>query len=333
MKALKKLSKISILLLFILVLAGCGYSKETDNRENVLDMVIAGGSPEGSLQMVLTGISECLHKTEPDAKITIVPGSGTANLYRINNNEVDMGATHNIAAYSAVKGEGIFVEPLDNITAIASLYPSTLQIAANKELGIISFDQIIDEKLLIKISIDQSGSTSAETFKRLLAEYGVNEKEFTEWGGEIVYKNMSDSAYMLADGRIDVMSLSTLFPAPTILEMQTNKDLVLLEINQDVLNRMTEKYHYNITVIPNGTYNFLDHDLPSLSTNTIIAVPKNMPEAAAYEVTRSIGENVDYLHDVHAALKGLTISRMASDVGIPLHPGAEKYYREQGIFQ
>lgn len=333
---MKIFAKVLLMLFMIIIFInqiGCQSNMVSNKDERNLNITMAGGSPNGTLYMVLSGVAECVQKCYPGSVVMIVPGSGTANLFRINNNEVDAGASHSATAYSALKGEELFDSKLDNISAIASLYPSTLQIVVNKNLGIESFDQIINNKMKLQISVDQPGSTASITFQRLLAEYGVDSDDFAEWGGEIIYKNMNDSADMLVDGRIEGMSISTLFPAPTILEASLNRELTILEINPNILESMINKYHYNTTVIPAHSYPFLEKDILALSSNTIIVVPRNSSEDMAYLLARSITENIDYLKDVHVALKQITPQSLTENLGIPLHKGAERYYREIGIIK
>jgi len=329
----KKLISGILISLIMVSFIGCSSDSEANRPqgEAPLNITIIGASSSGTLFMVLSAISECINMTYPGSKVTIVPGSTGANPIRINNNEGDVSVSNSVQAYAAMHGNDPFTEEHSNIAAIAALYPSVLQIAFDKKIGIISLEEFLNKKMKLRISIGQPGSNTELMFKQILSEYGLTLDDISNWGGEIIYQNIDNSAQMLADGTIDGALFATLVPVPNLLEASTAKDFEFLSIDQKIIDKMIEKYKYQSATIPAGSYPSQQAEIQTIACTTFIFVPKDSSDENAYKIARSINENLDYLHDVHANLSGLTSEELVLNMNIPLHPGAEKYYREQGI--
>lgn len=332
-----KVCSISIILIFSLFFSLTGCSQKIDSTatsdDGPLNITLIGASNGGTLFMVLSAVAECINMSYSGSNVTIVPGSTGANPTRMNNNEADASVTHSVTAYSALKGKPPYAGEMENIASVASLYPSVLQIAVDKAIGITSLDEFINNKMKLRMSIGQPGATSEILFKQIISEYGVTIEDIQAWGGEIMFQNIDESAQMLADGRIDGAVFSTYFPIPHLQEAAVGKDFVLITVNENILSQVKEEYGYQDTVIPSNTYPFLLQDMPTICSHTIIFVPKNSSDEIAYKIARSITENIDYLSKVHISMENLTPDLLVSNLGIPLHPGAEKYYREKGILK
>jgi len=294
---------------------------------------LAGGSPTGMLFMVCTGVSESVARSYPGSVVTIVPGSLTANAIRVNNGEVDACMANSALLYAASEGDSPYDKKLDNLAAVSNIFSGIFQIVVDKQTGITTFEEIVGKKLKVRLSFDQQGSATAVTIERLFAEYGVTREDFEAWGGTIVQKGQEDSAAMLSDGFIDGYAVQTLCPARAIQESAAARDIVLLELDPAVVSGMIEKYGYFPYTIPAGSYDFVTKDCPSLCANVVLTVPADAPDDLAYKLARSLVENIDYMREIHAGLKGLTPEGMASETGVPLHPGAMKYYKEIGVIE
>lgn len=326
------------LILSLVLLTACGGGQPQKQEQKPaglqpLKVTFAGSSPGGVWYMVMNGISECITRSYPGSAITVIPGEGVSNVNRVNGKEAQLGLSHSAIAASAVAGNEPFKEKLNNVSAIASLYPSVLQVVVTKKLGVTSFDEIMQRKIKVRLSVDSPGSTGELAFKRLITEYGVTYEDMKKWGAEIVFKGMGDSSDMLADGRIDGFSTMTLAPASPVAEAAVNKELVILDMNPDIIKKVSEKYGYGTDKVPAGTYKFQTNDLVTVSSYTVIIVPKDGSDEVAYSTAKALKENLDYLKSVHVALKELTVEKMIRNVGAPLHKGAEKYYKEIGVIK
>ena len=336
-KPLKRFCAILIIVMLMFMTAcanqGTEPEVETATDRTPIKATLAGGSTSGMMFIVCSGISECVNKSFRGSSFTIVPGNVTANVLRVNEGEVDFGMAHGAVLYSASRGEDPYEKKQENLASIAAFYPSTFQIVMDKSLGIKSFGEIIDKKMKIRISVDQQGSSASVAFTRLLEAYGVTLEEFEDWGATIEYKNQEDSSSMLADGAIDGYTVQTLWPATAIQESGVNKEIMLLPIEQNSIDSIIAKHGYSALTIPQGTYDFLNMDYATFSTKTVLITAADASEELAYKLTQALVENIDYMKQVHVGISGLTVEAMTQDTGVPLHPGAVKYYKEIGAIK
>lgn len=325
-----------LLLLLAVFTAACGKQNQPAIQavdSQPLKLTFGGGSAGSTWSLITNGVSECVNKSYPGSNVTVVPGSSVSNVVRVNSSQLDLSLASNCVNVSASAGTAPFNEKLDNLATLASLYPSYFQLVVDKKLGVTSMDEIIDRKMKIRISADQVGSASEEAFKQMLGEYGVTYDDITSWGGEIVNKTRAESSDMLTDGLIDGFLNISLYPIPNIQEAAVNKDLVLISINPTVVDNLCKKYGYRQGAVPAHTYTFNDKDVNTFASDTVVIIPKNAPDEIGYKAARSIHQNLDYLRTVHIALKDLSPEELTQNLVLPLHKGAEKYYREAGIMK
>ena len=334
---------ISILIVSILSVSGCSKKEETNSEkakdiekqtENTpMNLTLLGMSASGPGLIMMNGVAECINKSYPNSVVTIVPGNNGTNVPRINNNEADIAMSDNVFTSAGAAGEAPYDKKMDNLASLAVMQPQVFQIVANSNLGIDSFDQIIKNKMKVRISLGLAGGAWPYFFEKLLAEYGLTIDDMSNWGCEILYQGIGDSCQMLSDDRIDVIVAAVFVPTPNIQELSKNKDIVLLKLEPEMINNLCEKYGYFNSDIKTEYYDFLDEDIPSLHTNSILIVPKNSSDENVYKITKSIVENLDYLKTVHSSFADISEEKLVEDLDYPLHPGAEKYYREKGIIK
>ena len=330
-----------LLILVMIALTGCGNQNtkpeaKSDTKSasaQPLQVTFAGSSPGGVWYMVMGGVTETINRSYPGSSVTVIPGDGVSNITRVADGQAQIGLTHSAIAAAAVAGNDPFKTKIDNIASVASLYPSQLQFVVTKKSGITSIEDIKNKKMKIRVSVDSPGSTGELAFKRMINEYGFTYDDLKSWGGQVIFKNMGDSSDMMSDGLLDGMSTMTLYPASPIEEVSVNVDLVLLPIKKEVCEGLAKKFGYGTDNIPKNTYKFQTLDASTISSYTIIVVPKNAPDELAYAIAKSIKENLDYLKSVHVAMKPLTPEQLIQNLGAPLHPGAQKYYKEVGILK
>jgi TRAP transporter TAXI family solute receptor len=248
----------------------------------------------------------------------------------VSKGEAELGFAQGVVAVAAANGEDPYDQKYENVRAIASLYASTGQLVVTKDSGITSIQEIIDKQIPVRIAVDNPGSTQEMTNKRLLEAYGTSYEDIESWGGQVVYKGFSDAAGMMNEGLVDALSTLTIVPAAPVQEAANNKEIVMLPIDPSVVDTMSKKYGYVADTIPASSYSFLNDDLTTLSTRCSLICSTELSEEDAYNITKAIVENLDYLRTVHNNIKELTPEEMAVGTGVPLHPGAEKYYKEIG---
>lgn len=324
------------LVISLVIMAGCKTTENSMEAGNAMDdnpvtASMLQGNPGGVWFMLSTGISESLEKKYPGSVIHITPGSGVPNTLRIGENMADFALTHSNVAHEAVNGIGLFEQKLENVTGVAIFYPSALQFALKKDIGANSFVEIIENKIPINLSIGLADSSSSIVFEKLLGFYNLTLQDMEGWGCRIYLNGVSDSFDLFNQGSIDGFVMTASAPTPNITNGSSNSDLVLVEIEKEALDTICNTFGYKHFTITSDKYNFLEKDFETISMSTMLVASAKTSEEIVYKVTKALNENLEYIRSLHASLSRITSESMVMDMSIPLHPGAEKYYREIGL--
>lgn len=337
MKKSKITRVVSLLIIFSLIFVGCGNinteEKTVDSKKEPMNLTFLGASSTGPGAIVMNGLAECINKSYPDSVVTVVPGNLGTNVTRINNGEADGGFSNSSLVAAARAGEYPYNEEMDNLASVINTFTGSNHLVFNSELGIDSLEEIIANKMKLRISIGMPGGSSDIFFQRILSLYGLTVDDYNSWGGELLNQNIETGIQMLADKRIDGIILSSFVPTPSIEELSKNKGVVLLKLDNEIINAMCEEYGYLQSVFSAGAYSFLEEDIPNLSTYTTFIVPMDSSEENVYKITRAFYENLDYLRSTHSSMAEVDPGDFVKQSQLDLHPGAEKYYREAGLLK
>jgi uncharacterized protein len=329
---------IVLLLVFVLLLSGCANDKFSSVSESSelsdntpLTASFLQGVPSGLWYMLSNGISESLNKTYPGSLLQITPGGTVPNSLRVSQLQADFAMTHSHIALSAVQGIRNFDAPCQNLKSIAAFYNSMAQLVVSEDLGVQSFDDIINQKIKLNASIGTNGGSFHEGFLLLLEAYGTSQEEMEGWGCNFVFKGLEDTSRMFSDGQLNAFFIIGSSPSPQVMENAVNKNLVLVSFGEEEINYLCDHYGFEAGILSADAYPFLSKDLLTFGTWSILITADEVSDEEVYKITRAIHENLTYLQEIHASLRGMTGESLTNHTQIPLHPGAEMYYREAGL--
>jgi len=136
----------------------------------------------------------------------------------------------------------------------------------------------------------------------------------------------------MKDGQSQVFTLITTVPASSVMDLASARDIRVLEVPDDKLKELQKiNGGYDKRIIKAGSYPKQDKDVQTIGTWTHLIARCDLPEDAVYNITKALAENTENLGAVVKAVKGLTPKDMATDVGVPYHKGALKYYKEAKV--
>jgi len=337
MKNKIRISLILLIIASIMMFSGCSKNETKNTVDNTefdslaITTALVHGNPSGVWFMLGTAISESLSKSYPGSIMHANPGQSAANLFRLNNNETAFALTHSSLAYEAINGLGQFDEIMDNMGGIAVFYPSPLQFVVKSDKGVTTFDDFIENKVPLKLSLSSKGGNSEIAFYNLISLYGLTREDLEDWGCKFYSIGLRDSGDSFSDGVIDGLFIMASVPTPTLQQMATNAELTMISISTDKIDELKEKHGYNEFDVPVGSYDFVVEDIASFTTYTMLGASLQTSEEYVYKVTKSLVENIDYLKTVHSSLANVSAESFIINLGMPMHPGAEKYYKEIGL--
>jgi len=142
----------------------------------------------------------------------------------------------------------------------------------------------------------------------------------------------TESSDYLKDGRIDAAFYSVGVGASGLMDTAMTVDCVIVPVDGSQRDALMKKYpFFTKALVPKGAYKGIEADVPTVAVMAILVARAEMEEAMAYQITKAIFENLKDIERAHAKGKELKLETALTGMSVPLHPGAEKFFKEKGI--
>lgn len=247
-------------------------------------------------------------------------GASAENMTTLKAGDGEIAFTQTDIASYAKEGKAMFEgNAVENVMAIGTLYPETIQIVTTAKSGITSVEDLKGKK----VSIGAPGSGTALNAEQILEVHGMTLDDIQKQD-----LSFDESTSGIQDGAIDAAFVTAGTPTGAVEGLSATEEVVIVPISQDKIDELIEKYPYYIQdEVPAGTYG-LDTAVPTVAVSAMLAVVDSLSEDAVYQITKAIFENLDKVQ--HAKAEEMDPSKAKEGTGIDLHPGAQKYYDEKG---
>lgn len=250
----------------------------------------------------------------------------TANINAVRDNETDAGMAQSDWQFHAYQGSDKFSEngPFETLRAVFSLHAEPLTIFARANEGIRSLEDLKGKR----INVGPEGWSFQIGWSRLYELLGWDRLDFT-----FGHEKWKEQIFALCDRKTDAGIWWTWHPRSYLLDATTICDLSLVYLPDGAIERVLAEFpYYRAATIPGGLYKGSPEDIPSLGTAATLFSSTETPDEVVYEVVKAVFENLEELKHSHPAFAGLEDREMATTAQTaPLHPGAERYYRERGF--
>ena len=289
------------------------------------NLTIGTGGPSGTYYAVGGVMATVLNPILQESQLTVTSTGGSrANIQEIEDGGCDLATVQNDVMYYAYTGTDLFSEEgaYDSFRAVAGLYDETVQIVTcNPEIKTVA-----DLKGKT-VSVGDSGSGTEFNAKQILAAYDLTFDDVT-----VVNADFQNSADSLKDGKIDAAFIVAGAPTTAVVDLASMKEINLVQLDEEHIAALQEDYNfYTETVIPAGTYQGLDEDATVVSVRATLVAYTGLSDEVVYELTKALFENQEALAQGHAKFELLNLEDAVKGIDVPFHPGAAKYYEEQGI--
>jgi TRAP transporter TAXI family solute receptor len=288
--------------------------------------VLTGGQ-SGIYYPLGVALSQAYGKVLPAAKISVQATKASAenlNLLQQGKGEVAFALGDSVS--DAWKGdeEAGFKVPLKKLRAIAGLYPNYIQIIANSESGIKTIADLKGKR----ISVGAPKSGTELNARAILKAAGLSYKDFSK----VEYLGFGESVELMKNRQLDVTLQSVGLGAASIRDLAISINIVMVAVPPDVAAKVGDAA-YQPVVIPADTYKGQTAAVPTVAIKNILVTHEGVPADTVYAMTKAMYDNMDGLVAAHTAAKGIVKKDAAAGLPIPLHPGAERYYREAGLLK
>ncbi|MGC3022119.1 TAXI family TRAP transporter solute-binding subunit [Brevibacterium sp. FAM 24630] len=308
-----------------LSLTACGSGGSGGGGETTDDLTLGTGGTSGTYYPLGGELASIFEDDVDGVTVNYVEsGASAENLGKIYQGEWQMGFTQSDTANDAVNGEleDLDGTKLDNIGWLASLYPEAAHIIVRDDSNIKSVDDLKGKK----IAVGDAGSGTRAISDAILEAADIGESDYTP---EVT--DFGASTDMLGDKQIDATIFVVGTPVAGLTQLAASTDVRLLELDDDVVSAIEESTGAESYDIPAEAYDFLDEDVPTVSVfAALVASTEQVSEDTAYGLTKAVFENADGITlDVGKLIEKDTAMQGIGDV--PLHPGAKKYFEEEGV--
>lgn len=250
-----------------------------------------------------------------------ITGGPMQNMALVHTGEVAFGLTTMGPARESMDGNSPLAPGLmmDNVCAMFPMYQTPFSVTALSESGI---ESISDIPAGARIGFGPAGSTSDTYFPAMLETLGVDfERRNGGW---------SDLGTQLQDGLLDVIAFAAGIPIPAVSQLEVQTDVNIIEFTEDEMNTVMAEFPVSEFSIPASTYTTLNDDARAVSMWNFAIADCSLPESFVYEATKLTMENNDEMVSIHNSARSSVPANYDKNTFIPFHPGAARWFNENG---
>ncbi|MBU3030973.1 TAXI family TRAP transporter solute-binding subunit [Paracoccus marinaquae] len=254
-------------------------------------------------------------------------GGSVANVNAIKSGDMTMGVAQSdiqFHAYNGSSDEFAGDKKFDNLRAVFSVHPEPFTVVARKDASIAGFDDLKGKR----VNVGNPGSGQLATMEVVLDAKGWSMDDFS-LASQL---KPAEQSAALGDNKVDAIVYTVGHPNGSIQEATSTVEANLVPVEGPEIDALVEANpYYAKAVIPGGMYAGTDADTNTFGVKATFVTSADVPEDMVYEVVKAVFDNFDRFKGLHPAFANLTPEEMVTQGNsAPLHPGAEKYYKEQG---
>lgn len=312
----------------ITLLLGCQGSStksESTKSDSTKYMTIGTATVGGAWYSMGGALANVISKYLPNTKANAAPtGASIENLESIKNGKMEIGFATTDIPYSMYRGINNLAENR-SFRALANNDLIYLAIIVTEKSPIKKFTDIKGKKLGTGVP----GSSNYIIVEEVLKAHGMTYNDVKPFPAGV-----SQQATALKDGNVDMFAYvvaGTGGAAPAIVELTTTEKVRFIPLDRKILEKINkEKPYYLIRDIPVGWAKGIDKPVPALAVGTTICIKSDLPDDLVYQIAKIMFDHKSELDSIHPQWKMTTKETVATELPVPLHPGAEKYYKEIG---
>lgn len=243
------------------------------------------------------------------------------NLLQAGKGEIGFSLGDSVKLAWEGDAEAGFKAKLDKLRGIAAIYPNFIQIVAAQESGIKTLADLKGKGL----SVGAAKSGTELNARAILGAAGLSYDDL----GQVEYLPFGESVELIKNRQLDATLQSAGLGVASIRDLGTSLPIQMVAVPEEVVAKLGAPYVAK--TIPAGTYEGQSEDVPTAAVINFLVSHDGVEDEIAYQMAKQLFENLDSMTAAHKAAADINLAGAAKDMPIPLHPGAERYYKEQGI--
>ena len=284
---------------------------------------IATGGTSGTYYPIGGAIAQAVSKGTELQATAETGNASVANVNLVAKGDIEVAFVQNDISYWAYNGQVMFKTPMKNLRAVASLYPEHVQLITTKDSGIKSLADLKGKRIGVGAPGSGVEGDVRGIFQVADLKYSDMKVEFLDFGA---------TTSRFKDNQIDAGFVVAGYPTASVMDLATTKDITLMNFDADFLAKLSKEHPYFVaSKIPAGTYRGVDVDIATPQVMAILVTHDKVPDDVIYTFTKAMYENIGDIHASHAKGREITLQSALEGLTLPLHPGAAKYFKEQGL--
>lgn len=285
------------------------------------------------------GMAEIIKPALPEGSaIEVLPiAGGVGNIKLIQSGEAELGISFPMNSAEGCTGTGEFSEKQDKVRALlGGLDIYYLGTFVTTKSGVTSWGDIIAGKNKFSLLTAKAGGTGELGVRQVLAALGSNYEDIASKGGSVKALARAATTAAIADGSAQGWAHVVTKGHPIATELTTTTDMTMIPLPDKAISELTSKHGWIEAEIPANTFKGQTETVKTVKAASNILANADVSEDVVYAITKALIENADKVQKVHAALGDFDPKAAADPAlngGCPLHPGAEKYYKEVGLLK
>ncbi len=286
-------------------------------------------STTGALYPLGAGIASLWNEKLDNVRVRVqASNGGVQNLNLLKSKEAQVSFAVSSNTYEALHGLNAFKgRPYEDIRVISGLYYNPNQVVASNASGVDTLADFKGKAFAPGAAGSTTEGESRQHFQALGMEYPNDIKA--------QFVGFTESVDLVRNKQIDGVWIMAGLPTAAVSEMTTTADAKLVGMSDELIKTMQAQYPwYSEFTIPANTYANQPEDVKTTAIKMLLLTDASMDEDLIYDLTKTFWENLDYIENSHSVVKSLTKEMAITDLsGVPLHKGAERYYREIGLIK
>jgi TRAP transporter TAXI family solute receptor len=337
-----RISGAGITAIAVLGVAGCGGGGGNGGASGgPINAQMAGASPQGYFRILGETINSVVRNEYSGSSIAYIPGSPAGSLAKAATGRSDLAvAITPVEERLADQGKPPFQQSLEG------QYQSVMQVHEKQLLASVAiaqwaeqndvktWDDVAEKQVPTNIAINQEGNVQiVRVAESYFKQHGFGFQDIEDWGGGIEYVASGEGIELLRDRRVDVFFNTPGFiPSSDLEDVSRSVDLIWLSMDKEKVQAVADEWNLFTGTVTPEDHDFIAQKEPTIRWPSDMIVNPDMPEDDVYRIAKAVFENKDKIQDIHPAMKDFSAEQaVRSGDRVPLHPGAERYYKEAGV--
>ena len=290
-------------------------------------VTVLTGRTSGVYYPLGVALGSMIGKAMPSLKTSVQATKTPAeslNLLQAGRGEIAFTLGDSLSGAWKGNEEAGFETPLKRLRGIAAIYPNYIQIVARADSGIKTLADLKGKK----VSVGAPKSSIELNARTIFAAAGLTYKHL----GKVEYLPFGESVELMKERLLDATLQSAQLGVSALRDLATSVDIVVVTVPPEIIKKTNDPAYLPAT-IPANTYRGQTADIQTAAVQNFLVTHEGVSNDTVYGMTKALWTNLDQLVAAHPAAKAINISNALNGMLVPLHPGAEKYYREVGVLK